>query len=227
MTCLLAIDTSTEACSVAILKEDELFEQFEEIPRQHARRILPMVQEVLDRAGLELQHLNAIAYGRGPGSFTGLRIASGVAQGLAFGLDIPVIPVSTLAALAKQAAEKYNSGHVFACLDARIEEVYWGYFNIINEIPALMGKEQLCAPRDVIPPASNKDSGWIASGNGLRYWERLPQSLRDTCVRSDDHLLPRAREMVSLAAAAYSKGEVLAPELAAPEYLRDKVTHSS
>ena len=123
---LLALDTATEACSVALNIDGELTEHYELLPRRHSRELLPMVEKIIAAAGLSLTQLDAVAFGCGPGAFTGLRVATAMAQGLAFGADLPVIPVSTLAALAQQAHRCYQSTHVLAAIDARMDEVYWG-----------------------------------------------------------------------------------------------------
>src|SRR3989338_484571 len=143
MTVILALDTSTEACSCALQVRGEIIEDYAVIPRQHAQNILPMIQQLLHKAGLTFAQLDAIAFGRGPGSFTGLRIAAGVAQGLALASDLPVLPVSTLAALALQGHADTGDSALLACLDARIDEVYWAWYSIENGLPVLQGEEVL------------------------------------------------------------------------------------
>ncbi len=123
---ILALDTATEACSAALRIGSETIERFEVLGRGHAERLLPMVQEVLAEGGVALSALDAIAFGRGPGSFTGLRIGAGVTQGLAYGAGLRVVPVSDLAALAAQAAVSSGQPNILACLDARMAQVYWG-----------------------------------------------------------------------------------------------------
>src|SRR5690554_5943555 len=125
---LLAIDTATEACSVALLVDGQTFDRYAVIPRLHARQVLPMVQQVLDEAGTALAAVDAIAFGQGPGAFTGLRIAAGVVQGLAFALDKPVLPVSSLAAIAQRVWREQQAGQVAVAIDARMDEVYWGCY---------------------------------------------------------------------------------------------------
>ncbi len=128
MTTLLALDTATEACSVALLHDGKVLSHYEVIPRLHAQRLLPMVQTLLGEAGVALSAVDAIAFGRGPGAFTGVRIAIGVVQGLAFALQRPVLPVSTLATIAQRAWREHGAAQVAAAIDARMDEVYWGCY---------------------------------------------------------------------------------------------------
>ncbi|MGD9843175.1 MAG: tRNA (adenosine(37)-N6)-threonylcarbamoyltransferase complex dimerization subunit type 1 TsaB, partial [Steroidobacteraceae bacterium] len=145
---LLAIDTATEQCSVALLHDGEYLERCVPTPRGHTELVLPMVQELLNESGYSLQQLDAIAFGRGPGSFTGVRIAIGVAQGLAYALDLPVLPISNLAAVAQQAAAPLNvTDQVLVCMDARMAEIYTGVFVLAaDRLMVTVGTEQLMAP---------------------------------------------------------------------------------
>ncbi|HWQ94164.1 MAG TPA: tRNA (adenosine(37)-N6)-threonylcarbamoyltransferase complex dimerization subunit type 1 TsaB, partial [Gammaproteobacteria bacterium] len=173
---LLAIDTSTEACSAALLIGTETREHFKLAPREHAKLILPMVDKLLAEAGLSLSQLDAIAFGRGPGSFTGLRIAAGVAQGLAFGADVPVLPISTLAALAQGAYTDLGATRVLTALDARMSEVYWGVYQINGAgVMELHGAEEVCAPGNVSLPL---DGEWVGAGSG---WKEYGAALREHC----------------------------------------------
>ncbi len=128
MTTLLALDTATEACSVALLHDGRVLSHYEVIPRMHAQRLLPMIKDLLAEAGVALSAVDGIAFGRGPGAFTGVRIAIGVVQGLAFALERPVLPVSTLAVLAQRALREQGAQQVAAAIDARMDEVYWGCY---------------------------------------------------------------------------------------------------
>lgn len=224
MPTILALDTSTEACSCAVLHEGVIHERHELVPRQHAQLLLPMLQQLLRDLGLAFSNLDAIAFGKGPGSFTGLRIAAGVTQGIAFGANLPVIPVSTLAALALQGAGERDSV-VFSCLDARIEEVYWGWYRVHQGRPELLGEERLCQPE--LLPTTLPEQGMhvIAAGNGLNYRPRMPTALTAHFSSALDQLLPRSRDIAKIAAQLWEQGHTIAPDAVNPVYLRDKVTH--
>ncbi|HDP89812.1 MAG TPA: tRNA (adenosine(37)-N6)-threonylcarbamoyltransferase complex dimerization subunit type 1 TsaB, partial [Thioalkalivibrio sp.] len=150
---ILAIDTATDACSAALFLDGEVTSRFELAPRRHTELILPMVGSLLEEAGLAVTDLDAVAFGRGPGAFTGLRIAAGVAQGLALGADLPVIPVSTLATMAQQVMDEAGAEAVAAALDARMGEVYWGCYRRDAEgVAEPVGPETVCAPQAVPVP---------------------------------------------------------------------------
>ncbi|RBL65802.1 tRNA (adenosine(37)-N6)-threonylcarbamoyltransferase complex dimerization subunit type 1 TsaB, partial [Pseudomonas sp. MWU13-2625] len=145
---MLALDTATEACSVALLHDGKVTSHYEVIPRLHAQKLLPMIQELLANAGVTLQQVEAIAFGRGPGAFTGVRIAIGVVQGLAFALERPVLPVSNLAVLAQRALREHGATQVASAIDARMVEVYWGCYQEVAGEMGLVGAEA-GLPREV------------------------------------------------------------------------------
>ena len=225
MSRLLALDTATEACSAALLDGARLEERFELAPREHARLLLPMVASLLDGAGLALADLDAVAFGRGPGSFTGVRIAAGMAQGLAFAAGLPVVPVSSLAALAQQAAD---AGHarVLAAIDARMGEVYWGAFVAGDDglvVPA--GEERVCPP-DAVPAPDG--SGWFGAGSGwATYAEVLHKRLGAAVAASDGSHFPHAGAVARLAAPRLAAGGALPADQALPVYLRDRVAQKA
>jgi tRNA threonylcarbamoyladenosine biosynthesis protein TsaB len=225
MAYILALDTSGQSCSVALWSSEGLLVGAEELAeRTHTKRLLPMVKELLQEAGVSMESLDAIAYGRGPGSFTGIRIAAGVAQGLAFGIGCQVLPISTLAALALRAHENQHSKNLgYACsLDARMGEVYWGEYLIDESHPELVIPqiaERVCAPSQVKVLTAQ----YIACGSGMGVKE-LPVNITDAAKAVDSELAPRALEMVRLAAADYALGRQCDPEDALPVYLRDEVT---
>lgn len=213
---ILAIDTATERCSVALRMEERTVDRVIDTPRGHADLILTLVQDVLDEAGSKLADLDAIAYGRGPGSFTGVRIAIGVAQGLAFGASLPTVGISDLAAVAQQVA--VAGDRVLVCMDARMNEVYWGLFDCaVDGLVVAAGIEQ------VSPPASvDADGATITklAGTGFRAYPELMQRF---ATPSPIDALPRAAEVALLGAAALRKGEGRPPHEAQPVYLRDNV----
>ncbi|MCO4836594.1 MAG: tRNA (adenosine(37)-N6)-threonylcarbamoyltransferase complex dimerization subunit type 1 TsaB [Oceanospirillaceae bacterium] len=225
MASILALDTSGHSCSVALWSDTGVLIGQEELAqRQHTKRILPMVKELLLETGVKMSSLDAIAYGRGPGSFTGIRIAAGVAQGLAFGIGCKVLPISTLAALALRAhAHSSVAGLSYACsLDARMGEVYWGEYVIDENHPDLAVAqiaERVCSPLQV----EVMNSHYVACGSGMSV-TNMPQNIITDAQSVRPELEPRALEMVRLAAADFSLGRQCAPEDALPVYLRDEVT---
>jgi tRNA threonylcarbamoyladenosine biosynthesis protein TsaB len=214
---ILALDTSTEACSAAIWTDGAVVERFES-GNQHSERILAMVDELLVETGFALARFNAIAFGRGPGSFTGLRIGAGVAQGLAFGADIPVTPISSLAAL----AQGVDAPRVLAAFDARMNQVYSGaYVRNARGIVELAEIESVTAPSDIPLPEGNN---WLGAGNGWDLHHAvLLQRLggRVTDWRKQAH--PRARDVARLGVVAVEAGQAIPAEQALPVYVRDDV----
>ncbi len=213
---LLAIDTSTEACSVAILIDDVVHERFEIVSQRHSERVLPLVDAVLAEAGLVLSQLDALAFGRGPGSFTALRIGAGVVQGLAFGADLPVVPVSSLAAL----AQGQNADKILAAFDARMGQIYWAPYVREQGLVRLVGTEQVQAPEAV----ALSGTGWVGAGSGWdQYAQRLFARLSGQVLSWQSQCHPHAADVARLALAAYARGEVVAAEDALPVYVRDEV----
>ncbi|TQV65403.1 MAG: tRNA (adenosine(37)-N6)-threonylcarbamoyltransferase complex dimerization subunit type 1 TsaB [Halothiobacillaceae bacterium] len=219
---LLAIDTSTEACSAALLIDGKVLEEYALAPRRHTELILPMVGRLLAATALRLEQLDGIAFARGPGAFTGLRIAAGVTQGLAFGAGLPVVPVSSLAALAHAAWRLHGAEHVLTALDARMHEVYWGGWRVrgLGDVQAV-DAERVVAPADVPCPEGGR---WFAAGPG---WAAYDEALRSRCgaVESgrDPNLLPRAHDVALIGGQLAAHGGLLPAEQAQPVYLRDRV----
>lgn len=214
---LLALDTATEACSAALLHKGQLYQRAEVIPRLHAQRLLPMIEEVLGEAGITLAAVDALVFGRGPGAFTGVRVATGMVQGLAFAADKPVIGISNLAALAQRAWREHGAEQVCAAIDARMDEVYWGCYRLQDEIMTLAGEESVCAPEQVSLPAElDSPSG---AGTGWQYAERLSVAVS----HSWPQMLPDAVDLLSLALPVWHAGQALDAAQAQPVYLRDKV----
>jgi tRNA threonylcarbamoyladenosine biosynthesis protein TsaB len=217
---LLALDTSTEACSVAVLVDGEIQERFELVQQRHSERILPLIDALLADAGLALPQLDALAFGRGPGSFTALRIGAGVVQGLAFGADLPVIPVSSLAAL----AQGHEASRVIAALDARMEQVYYGaYERDGHGLVRLVGVEAVAHPESVDVSAVG---GWEGVGSGWdRHHARLRAALGDRLHAWYPQQYPRARAVALLGARSFERGERVPASEAVPVYVRDEVAH--
>lgn len=236
---VLAIDTATEACSAAILVAGEVYERFLIAPRRHSALILPMVEEVLAEAGVSLCQLDGLAFGRGPGSFTGVRIATGVIQGLALASDLPVAPVSTLAALAQGAFRPGAPECIVAALDARMGEVYLGIYTMggiytPDEIYA-PGPTVVCQgiivqplrPEAVIDPAAISASltgAWTGVGSGFKtHGVALCKSLAGSPSRIEPETYPHARDVALLGLETLRKGRGVRAEEALPVYLRDRV----
>lgn len=218
---LLAIDTSTEACSAALQLGSDILTLDEVCPQQHSKRILPMVQQLLSDGGISLTQLDGIVFGRGPGSFTGVRIGVGVTQGLAFGADIPVYGVSTLAAMAQAAHRRYNAEQVIAAIDARMAEVYIGSFRAENGLMQQISEDIAVKPADLNGFAL---SGKVyAVGTGWQTYQQQLLGLQPAEIATDI-LYPSAQDMLALALPALAANAFIAAELAEPVYVRDEVT---
>jgi len=220
---LLAVDTSTEACSAALSINGEVIERFEIAPRKHAELILPMIDSLLNEAGCVLSQMDAIAFGRGPGAFTGVRIGTGVVQGLAFSIDRPVVPVSSLAAMAYGAMAAFNTDNVLTGIDARMGEIYWGvYQRAASGGVVLLGEESVCKPDEAfVPPASGN---WIGVGTAWKaYNELLTARYAGLLGESHSDQFPRTRDIAALGVIAYEAGQAVSAEEAQPVYLRNNV----
>lgn len=220
----LAIDASTEACSVAIKYNGNVYSQYELCPQSHSLRLLPMVDALLKEAECKLTDLDALIYGQGPGSFTGVRIGIGVAQGLAFSAELPVIGVSTMQCMAQQAYEEHNVSEVFVAIDARMSEVYNGYYqhNGNNEM-LLVNAETVLPPETV--PTHHDNISWPVYGVGSG-WDAYPNDLAGlkTNKESPEILYPHAKYLLTLGALAFERGEQQSAEHAQPVYVRDTVS---
>lgn len=222
----LALDTSTEACSVALALDGQILALDEVCPQQHSKRILPMVQQLLSDAGVSLYQLDGIIFGRGPGSFTGVRIGVSVAQGLAFGADLPVFGVSTLAAMAQAAAVQQNATEVIAAIDARMAEVYIAAYTLDEA-----GLMQAITPEIAAKPAALPEvltslsftSQVLGVGTG---WQTYPQTLQQLApaLIADSILYPSAQFMLPFASRAWQQQLFVSAEQAEPVYVRDEVT---
>jgi len=218
MSTLIAIETSTESCSAALLRDGVIIERSELAPRRHAELILPMIESLLDEAGVSRRQLDAIAVGRGPGAFTGVRLAISIAQGLALALDIPVVPVSSLAALAQEAnAEEGET--ILALIDARMGEVYAGMFRRAQGAIAPVSEETVGQADALVLPHIHRvvGTGWAV------YPDIIAARLPVAPLFADGARYPQARAIAELAAPRFAAGQSVVAELALPVYLRDKV----
>ena len=225
----VCFDTATDALACALWADGELLEHHETAPRQHADRVLSVVDRLLAEAGVARFDLDAIGFGRGPGSFTGLRIAAGIAQGLAFALDVPAVPVSTLAVIAQGALRENGSRQVLALLDARLGEVYAGAMraDARTGIMRAIRDERLCRPED-LGEGLGAEGEWTASGPGWTVCpDALPPGLGARLERIEPDRLPRARDLAFLVRAGWKEGLPVAAERALPVYLRRQVVRRS
>jgi tRNA threonylcarbamoyladenosine biosynthesis protein TsaB len=220
MPTILAIETSTEIASAALLRGGDLFSRESAGVNTHSETILPMVQALLHEAGVTLAQCDAIAFGVGPGSFTGVRTACGVVQGLAFGVDLPVAPIVTLEAMAQACYESCGAQDVLAVLDARMGEVYWAQYRYADAGWQVVIAPTLSAAEQVLPIGDA-----IACGNGLSAYaaafDRLAFTDRQPLI------MPSARQIAVLGRAAVAKGHVVPLEQAQPFYLRNKIAFTT
>jgi tRNA threonylcarbamoyladenosine biosynthesis protein TsaB len=212
---LLAFDTSTEVLSIAVRHGDQLFEHLGAGGAQASATLIPTILQLLRTAGLQLGELDAIAFGRGPGSFTGLRTACSVAQGLGFGAGLRLLPIDTLHAVAEEARHRHGATRVVALLDARMDQVYAARYDLA--LPSGSGEAELLAPEAVtVAP------GWALAGNAFAaYGDRLPRAA------ARHEALPMAAAMLRLAPALLAAGRSVAPAEAWPLYVRDKVAQTT
>jgi tRNA threonylcarbamoyladenosine biosynthesis protein TsaB len=217
---LLAVETSTELCSVALLRDGELFLEEALAENRHSEMLVPMVRKALERAHLTATDVDAFAFGQGPGSFTGIRIACGLVQGLAFAAHRPVVPVPSLLALAQQS----NESRVVAAVDARMGEAYLAAYARHGD-----DWDEVIAPRLVeagaTPPLPGRS--WIATGSGFDAHAWLRDAYREPITMRLEGDLPRAGAVARVAARRFARGETVAAERAAPLYLREKVALTS
>ena len=224
---ILAIDTSTEACSAALKIDDEIQLQFEIAPQQHSRLILEQCDKLLAEAGLKPSQLDLVAFGQGPGSFTGLRIAAGVTQGIAFASDLPVAGISTLAAQAQKICTLHPDDFYFSTIDARMKEIYWGLYKMTNNgLVELQNEEAVSSALEIKPI---QIESLIGIGSGWKeYQPELESAFKFNKIK---HLypnnLPSAEEIALLAADKLERGHILNAEKAIPVYLRNDVAKKS
>lgn len=216
---ILTIDTATEACSVALQFNQSLFTRYEVCPQQHSQKILPMVDAVMKEAGATLADLDGLGFGRGPGSFTGVRIATGIIQGLALGAQLPVAGVSTLAAMAQQVINAGDVKEVAVAIDARMGEVYFAHYQNQQGIATLVGEEQVTAPETAAQLGDI--SSMAVAGTGWQAYPALNELLDGQTLTVS---YPYARFMLPLAEQSLTAGKGMSAEAITPEYLRNTVT---
>ena len=223
---LLAIETCTEACSAAVYVDGEIMERYQIAARQHNELILPMAEQVLAEAQISLSQLDGVAFGCGPGAFTGVRICTAVSQGIAFAHDLPLLGISSLANLAAQVATsgQNEQQQVFAAIDARMGEIYYGHYLVAsNSVPVLSGTEQVVTAEALNLELVNFDYGM---GTGWQsYAEPLMAKTAIKPEAIDPNALPRASITARLAAMQWQETTLLQPEQAQPMYLRNNVVH--
>ncbi len=222
---ILAIDTATEACSAALLREDgEVFAEFEIAPRQHTRLLPKMMGAVLAAANCSRTAISHCAFSNGPGAFTGIRIAASTAQGIAIALNIPLLPISTLATLAQVSLDRQKGTTTMVALDARMNEVYWALYRLEDGLAVLEGEESLNRIEDVklpIVPKTAAGHGWTV---GRPVWAEW---LKGNQVDIDEHLLPDATALLKLAKQAVINNQQVEADKVSINYLRNQVAEKS
>lgn len=218
MSTIVAIETSSELASVALLRGDQVLVREATGVQTHSQTILPIVQTLLNEAGIRLAQCDAIAFGAGPGSFTGVRTACGVVQGLAFGADLPVVPVSTLEAMAQACRARSSATDVLAILDARMGEVYWAQYRYHND----NGWQVIIEPTLSLPLAVEPQGHVSACGNGLSAYA-VDFASRAFAKEAMADIMPHAAQIARLAQTAFDQGCTVAARDAQPFYLRNKV----
>ncbi|MGP1946975.1 MAG: tRNA (adenosine(37)-N6)-threonylcarbamoyltransferase complex dimerization subunit type 1 TsaB [Arsenophonus sp. NC-PG7-MAG3] len=220
---ILAIDTATEACSVALWRDGKIFTQFAIAPREHTKKILPMIEQCLIDAHLDLKHIDLLAFGRGPGSFTGVRIAVSIAQGLAFGADLLLIGISSLLTMAQGAYRQSGIGKVLVAIDARMGEIYSACYELKKD-GFWQGEEteSVLKPEQFLSRINNLSGQWVIAGTG---WSAYPiLRMTNLSLLESSIYLPDAQDMLSVALQEWQKGKTINVEEVKPVYLRNEVS---
>lgn len=216
---ILAIETSSAACSIALMVDDDILAMHEMMPMQHAKNILPMIKKLLHTKDIDLKQLDAVAFGCGPGSFTGIRLAASVAQGLGYACQLPLIPVSSLAAIAQATYQDLQWDSLIVAIDARIQEIYYAQYHLNNGLMALLGDEVVGKPEKMI--INQGDKNWCGVGNA---WEVYASAISYKPRKLDITRLPNATAIALIAKEKLQKGEIIHdPALALPIYLRENI----
>ena len=223
---ILAIETATDACSAAVYLDGQIHSVFAIAARQHTQLILPQIETVLAQANIKLSDVDALAFGCGPGAFTGLRIAAGVTQGLSLAADIPAIAISSLAAMAQGAYQKYQCKKMYVGLDARMQQVYWGEYHIQAGYCVLQGQEQLITPHE-FSLSHPEAQGFVGIGSAWHvYQQELQHHIQVESSPRFQTLYPSAEYVAYLAAAQYKQQQYLYEGEIQPVYLRNKVAQT-
>ena len=226
---ILAIETATEACSAALLIDDKMIDRFEIAPREHTKRLLPMMDDVLEEGGCRLADVDAIAFSRGPGAFTGLRIAAGVAQGAALSVDKLVIPVSTLATLALDIVDTQQTikdATIIATLDARMGEIYWGIFTYQQGQLTPIEEESVTTPEDMLSRLRQLETieqAYIGGSGWDAYQHEFSQESVKSTLIPVEQVYPTAINVARLAKMHFLAGDAVPAEDAQPVYIRNNV----
>lgn len=222
---ILALECASETCSVALSHNSEIIEKISVSPQRHNELLLPMVSDVLSQAQLSISDIDAFAFGRGPGSFTGIRIAASVIQGLAFATNKAVIPVSSLAALAQGAFDEHQCTEVLTIVDARMGEIYWAHYKPKERIMRLIGNECLCLPSKapvIQEYLTGKCTTLMVVGNAYAYEEELA-SANNLQLEWMRNISATAKDVAKLALVSFEAGDIYPAEKAIPVYLRETV----
>ncbi len=225
MTSLLALDASSSACSVALWMDGDVMGRVEHAPRGHTRRLMPMIDALLAEAGIARESIDALAYGHGPGSFTGIRIAAGAAQGIAYALERPLLGISTLRALALSAWHRDGATLVMPALDARLGELYVALYQVEQGHPQALVSDSVMAPEQLVLPSCAPGSITMI-GSGVTLLDRLSSEVREHVGPTLEDREPEACDIVQLAAMDFASGLITSPQKALPIYLRDQVVSS-
>ena len=221
---LLALDTATEACSAALYIDGDIEQIYQLAPREHTQLILGMAEQLLMQAGINIKQLDALAFGRGPGSFTGVRIATGVVQGMAYAADLPVVPVSTLASIAQSVYQAHGAEQILSVMDARMGGVYRGAYRVQQGVAKLQGEEAVSSPEQ-LPLLEGR---WVGAGSGWRAYRDILQQRLGACVEQQfDDVFPESRSIAQLAVADFKLGLAVDAAHAVPVYLRNDVAKKS
>ena len=224
---ILALDTSTEACSVSLRVDGDVCARWELIPRQHNQRLFGMLQEVLPEGGFADAGVSLLTFAEGPGSFTGLRIAASAIQGLAYSNSLPVVGISTLACMAQGAyrrAVANSQERVLVMLDARINEIYCGLYEFENGLVRALVDDQVCAPGELAPDLLEASSSVLAIGSGLAYLSELPQKIQSRIAGTELEFWPDSIDLLPLAEARFDQNSVIVANQVEPVYLRNEIS---